>query len=139
LASGCGKSTLLRCFNRLNDLIKSFRAEGKVNYYAQDLYAPEIDPVEVRRQIGMVFQRPNPFPKSIYDNVLFGAKINGYKVTWMNWLRDRCGKRLCGMKSKINSGKVAFRCRVDNNNVVHCLCDRSSARSYPDGRTRLSP
>jgi len=77
--SGCGKSTLLRCFNRLNDLIKSFRAEGKVNYYAQDLYAPEIDPVEVRRQIGMVFQRPNPFPKSIYDNVLFGAKINGYK------------------------------------------------------------
>ncbi len=77
--SGCGKSTLLRCFNRLNDLIKSFRAEGKAYYYTQDLYAPEIDPVEVRRQIGMVFQRPNPFPKSIYDNVTFGAKINGYK------------------------------------------------------------
>ncbi len=77
--SGCGKSTLLRCYNRLNDLIKSFRAEGKIYYYAQDLYAPEIDPVEVRRQIGMVFQRPNPFPKSIYDNIVFGARINGYK------------------------------------------------------------
>ena len=77
--SGCGKSTLLRCYNRLNDLIKSFRAEGKIYYYDQDLYAPEIDPVEVRRQIGMVFQRPNPFPKSIYDNITFGPRINGYK------------------------------------------------------------
>jgi phosphate transport system ATP-binding protein len=77
--SGCGKSTLLRCYNRLNDLIKSFRAEGKVTYHGQDLYAPEIDPVEVRRRIGMVFQRPNPFPKSIYDNIVFGARINGYK------------------------------------------------------------
>ena len=77
--SGCGKSTLLRCYNRLNDLIKSFRAEGKVHYYDQDLYAPYIDPVEVRRRIGMVFQRPNPFPKSIYDNVAFGPRINGYK------------------------------------------------------------
>lgn len=77
--SGCGKSTLLRCYNRLNDLIKSFRAEGKVHYYDQDLYAADIDPVEVRRRIGMVFQRPNPFPKSIYDNVAFGPKINGYK------------------------------------------------------------
>ena len=77
--SGCGKSTLLRCYNRLNDLIKGFRAEGKIHYYDQDLYASSIDPVEVRRQIGMVFQRPNPFPKSIYDNVVFGARINGYK------------------------------------------------------------
>lgn len=77
--SGCGKSTLLRCYNRLNDLIKSFRAEGKIHYYDQDLYAPHIDPVEVRRQIGMVFQRPNPFPKSIYDNVVFGPRINGFK------------------------------------------------------------
>ncbi|MBD2538273.1 phosphate ABC transporter ATP-binding protein PstB [Coleofasciculus sp. FACHB-SPT36] len=77
--SGCGKSTLLRCYNRLNDLIKSFRAEGKVTYHGQDLYASEIDPVEVRRRIGMVFQRPNPFPKSIYDNITFGARINGYR------------------------------------------------------------
>ncbi len=77
--SGCGKSTLLRCYNRLNDLIESFRAEGKVYYNGENLYAPEIDPVEVRRRIGMVFQRPNPFPKSIYENVAFGPRINGYK------------------------------------------------------------
>lgn len=77
--SGCGKSTLLRCYNRLNDLIDTFRAEGNVIYNGKNLYAPDIDPVEVRRRIGMVFQRPNPFPKSIYDNIAFGAKINGYK------------------------------------------------------------
>lgn len=77
--SGCGKSTLLRCFNRLNDLIESFRAEGKIYYRDQNLYDPNIDPVEVRRRIGMVFQKPNPFPKSIYENVAFGARINGYK------------------------------------------------------------
>ncbi|MEB3182244.1 MAG: phosphate ABC transporter ATP-binding protein PstB [Nostocaceae cyanobacterium] len=77
--SGCGKSTLLRCYNRLNDLIKSFRAEGKIYYHNQNLYASDVDPVSVRRKIGMVFQRPNPFPKSIYDNITFGAKINGFK------------------------------------------------------------
>ncbi|QSJ17083.1 phosphate ABC transporter ATP-binding protein [Nostoc sp. UHCC 0702] len=77
--SGCGKSTLLRCYNRLNDLIESFRAEGKVFYYEKNLYATDIDPVEVRRRIGMVFQRPNPFPKSIFENIAFGARINGYK------------------------------------------------------------
>jgi len=77
--SGCGKSTLLRCYNRLNDLIESFRAEGKVFYYDENLYAPNVDPVEVRRRIGMVFQRPNPFPKSIYENVAFGPRLNGYK------------------------------------------------------------
>ncbi|MBD2213723.1 phosphate ABC transporter ATP-binding protein [Calothrix sp. FACHB-156] len=77
--SGCGKSTLLRCYNRLNDLVKSFRAEGQVYFYDKNLYAPEIDAVEVRRRIGMVFQTANPFPKSIYDNVAFGARVNGYK------------------------------------------------------------
>ena len=77
--SGCGKSTLLRCFNRLNDLIDVFRAEGQIWYNGQNLYAPEIDPVEVRRRIGMVFQRPNPFPKSIKENIAFGARINGFK------------------------------------------------------------
>ncbi len=77
--SGCGKSTLLRCYNRLNDLIPIFRLEGKISYYDRDLYAPQIDPVQVRRRIGMVFQRPNPFPKSIYENIAYGARINGYK------------------------------------------------------------
>lgn len=77
--SGCGKSTLLRCFNRLNDLINGFRIDGKAYYYNQDLYEKNIDPVEVRRRIGMVFQKPNPFPKSIYDNIAYGARVNGYK------------------------------------------------------------
>ena len=77
--SGCGKSTLLRCYNRLNDLIPIFRLEGLVTYNDQNLYGKDIDPVQVRRKIGMVFQRPNPFPKSIYDNIAFGARINGYK------------------------------------------------------------
>jgi len=77
--SGCGKSTVLRCFNRLNDLIKSFHITGKVYYHGQDLYADDVDPVEVRRQIGMVFQKPNPFPKTIYDNIAFGPRLLGYK------------------------------------------------------------
>jgi phosphate transport system ATP-binding protein len=75
--SGCGKSTLLRCFNRMNDLVPSARVEGQVMYEEHDIYAPGVDPVEVRRQIGMVFQKPNPFPKNIYDNVAFGPRING--------------------------------------------------------------
>ena len=72
--SGCGKSTLLRCFNRMNDLVDSARVEGRILYHGVDLYDPAIDPVEVRRRIGMVFQKPNPFPKSIYDNVAFGPQ-----------------------------------------------------------------
>ena len=77
--SGCGKSTLLRCYNRLNDLIPIFRMEGLITYHDQNLYGKDIDPVQVRRRIGMVFQKPNPFPKSIYENIAFGARINGYK------------------------------------------------------------
>jgi phosphate transport system ATP-binding protein len=77
--SGCGKSTLLRCFNRLNDLIQGFHINGKIYYHNQDLYDKSIDPVEVRRRIGMVFQKPNPFPKSIYDNIAYGARVNGFK------------------------------------------------------------
>ncbi|MBE0609109.1 MAG: phosphate ABC transporter ATP-binding protein [Dehalococcoidia bacterium] len=77
--SGCGKSTLLRCINRMNDLIPTARVQGAIRYHGVDLYGPAIDPVEVRRRIGMVFQKPNPFPKSIFDNVVFGAKVNGYK------------------------------------------------------------
>jgi phosphate transport system ATP-binding protein len=77
--SGCGKSTLLRGFNRMNDLVESAHSEGRVLYHGVDLYAPEVDPVEVRRRIGMVFQKPNPFPKSIYDNVAFGPRVAGFK------------------------------------------------------------
>ena len=77
--SGCGKSTILRCFNRMNDLIPSARVEGNLTYHGVDLYGAEVDPVEVRRRIGMVFQKPNPFPKSIYDNIAFGPRIAGRK------------------------------------------------------------
>jgi phosphate transport system ATP-binding protein len=75
--SGCGKSTLIRCLNRMNDLIPSATVEGHCYYHGQDLYAPQVDPVEVRKRIGMVFQKPNPFPKSIYDNVAFGPRVLG--------------------------------------------------------------
>ncbi len=77
--SGCGKSTVLRCFNRMNDLIDIARVEGSVLYQGIDLYDPQVDPVAVRRRIGMVFQKPNPFPKSIYDNVAYGPKVAGQK------------------------------------------------------------
>ena len=77
--SGCGKSTLIRCFNRMNDLIPGATVSGEVLYHGNDIYAPGVDPVVVRRHIGMVFQRPNPFPKSIYDNVAFGPRINRFK------------------------------------------------------------
>lgn len=77
--SGCGKSTVLRCFNRMNDLIPGARAEGKISFHGEDLYGDHVDPIEVRRRIGMVFQKPNPFPKSIYDNIAYGPRVNGMK------------------------------------------------------------
>ncbi|MCB1255679.1 MAG: phosphate ABC transporter ATP-binding protein [Microthrixaceae bacterium] len=77
--SGCGKSTVLRCFNRMNDLVAGARVEGKLEYFGVDLYSERVNPVEVRRRIGMVFQKPNPFPKSIFDNVAYGPKIAGTK------------------------------------------------------------
>jgi len=78
-ASGCGKSTFIRSLNRMNDLIPSASVEGSVRYHGQDLYAPDVDPVQVRKRIGMVFQKPNPFPKSIYDNIAFGPRVLGMK------------------------------------------------------------
>jgi phosphate transport system ATP-binding protein len=78
--SGCGKSTALRCINRTNDLVPSARVEGQILYHGQDLYGPDVDPIEVRRRVGMVFQKPNPFPKSIYDNIAYGPKVNGWKL-----------------------------------------------------------
>jgi phosphate transport system ATP-binding protein len=77
--SGCGKSTFLRCLNRMNDFIPGARVSGSIEYHGEDLYAPKVDAAEVRRRIGMVFQRPNPFPKSIFDNVAYGPRINKYK------------------------------------------------------------
>jgi phosphate transport system ATP-binding protein len=90
--SGCGKTTVLRCLNRLNDLIEGARVEGRVLYHGVDLYDPKVDPVEVRRRIGMVFQKPNPFPKSIYDNIAFGPRIAGYRDS-MDELVERSLRR----------------------------------------------
>jgi phosphate transport system ATP-binding protein len=90
--SGCGKSTLLRSINRMNDLVPSFHATGKMLYHGVDLYDPKVDAVEVRRRIGMVFQKPNPFPKSIYDNIAFGPRVAGYKGN-MNELVEQSLRR----------------------------------------------
>jgi phosphate transport system ATP-binding protein len=88
--SGCGKSTFIRCFNRMNDLIPTAQIGGTILYHDQDLYGREVDPVEVRKRIGMVFQKPNPFPKSIYDNVAFGPRVLG----WKDGLDDRVERAL---------------------------------------------
>ncbi len=82
--SGCGKSTVLRCLNRMNDLIPGARVTGTIAYHRQDIYASDVDPIEVRRRIGMVFQKPNPFPKSIYDNIAYGPRVTGMKVSNMD-------------------------------------------------------
>jgi len=87
--SGCGKSTVIRCINRMNDLIPSACVEGQILYHGVDVNGAQVDPVEVRRRIGMVFQKPNPFPKSIYDNIAWGARINGYKGN-MDELVEKC-------------------------------------------------
>lgn len=82
--SGCGKSTILRSLNRMNDLVDGARVEGQIKFRGEDIYAKEVDPIEVRRRIGMVFQKPNPFPKSIYDNIAYGARVTGMKPSSMD-------------------------------------------------------
>ncbi len=91
--SGCGKSTLLRCFNRMNDLIIGARIQGSIRYEGVDLYGPGVDPIEVRRRIGMVFQKPNPFPKSIYDNIAYGPRVLKMKVGSMDDLVEEALRR----------------------------------------------
>ncbi|MGD9288399.1 MAG: phosphate ABC transporter ATP-binding protein PstB [Desulfobacterales bacterium] len=90
--SGCGKSTVLKSINRMNDLIRGFRFEGKINFYGMDIYAEKVDPVSVRRNIGMVFQQPNPFSMSIYENVAFGLRLNRFKGN----MDDKVEKALIG-------------------------------------------
>jgi phosphate transport system ATP-binding protein len=90
--SGCGKTTFLRCLNRMNDLIEGAHIEGSVHYHGVDLYDERVDPVEVRRRVGMVFQKPNPFPKSIYDNIAFGPKIAGFKGNMDDLVEESLGK-----------------------------------------------
>jgi len=108
--SGCGKSTLLRTINRMNDLIPSYRSEGRVLLDGQDLFAKGVDPVAVRRRVGMVFQKPNPFPKTVWENVAFGPKINGYKGD-LNELVERSLRRAAlwdDVKDKLKQSGLAL-------------------------------
>ena len=108
--SGCGKSTFIRCLNRMNDLVPSAKVKGKVLYHGQDLYGEGVDPVEVRRRIGMVFQRANPFPKSIYDNVAWGPRVLGMKKD----LDERVERALTGaalwneVKDRLKKGALSL-------------------------------
>jgi phosphate transport system ATP-binding protein len=109
--SGCGKSTLIRCLNRMNDLIPGARVEGKILYNGQDLYGDDVDPVEVRRHIGMVFQKPNPFPKSVYDNIAFGPKAIGMRPESMDELVERSLRRAAlwdEVKDKLKQNALAL-------------------------------
>ena len=117
--SGCGKSTLLRSFNRMNDLTPGCRVQGEINLDGGDIYAPGVDVVEIRRRVGMVFQRPNPFPKSIYDNVAFGPRLYGIRRrSDLNEIVERPSSRpRCGRKSRTSFTSLASACRVASNNV----------------------
>jgi len=109
--SGCGKSTILRALNRMNDLIPGARVTGSITYHGQELYAPQVDPIEVRRQIGMVFQKPNPFPKSIYDNVAYGPRVTGMKVDNMDDLVEQALRAAAlwdEVKDKLKSSGLAL-------------------------------
>lgn len=108
--SGCGKSTLLRAFNRMNELVIGTRVEGEIDFNGQNLYAPNVDPVEVRHRIGMVFQKPNPFPKSIFENIAWGARIHGYKGN-MSELVERSLRQAAlweEVKDKLNQSGLAL-------------------------------
>lgn len=109
--SGCGKSTFIRCLNRMNDLVPEARIEGTIAYHGIDLYSPEVDPVEVRRAIGMVFQKPNPFPKSIYDNVAFGPRVNKVRKSVLDDIVEDSLKRAAlwdEVKAKLQSNALSL-------------------------------
>jgi phosphate transport system ATP-binding protein len=129
--SGCGKSTLIRCLNRMNDLIPSADVEGRVLYHGEDIYDPQVDPVEVRKRIGMVFQKPNPFPKSIYDNIAFGPRILGMEgdmdeivenalrgaAVW-DEAKDRLDSNAFGMSGGQQQRLCIARCLAVNPDVI---------------------
>ncbi|MEX2245442.1 MAG: phosphate ABC transporter ATP-binding protein PstB [Dehalococcoidia bacterium] len=108
--SGCGKTTLLRCMNRMNDLVRTFRHEGRMTYHGLDLYARDVDPVEVRRRIGMVFQKPNPFPKSIFENIAFGPRVNGIKGNMAEMVEQSLRQAALwdDVKDKLNQSGLAL-------------------------------
>ena len=126
--SGCGKTTLLRSFNRMNDLIKGATVAGTISYHGHDLNGKNVDAVEVRRRIGMVFQRPNPFPKSIYDNVAYGLSLHGMKDGMNDRVEQALTSPASGTRSKTGSRQAPCRCRAASNND-----------SVSPGRSRSSP
>ena len=129
--SGCGKSTLIRCLNRMNDLVPSARVDGQLLYHGEDLYGPKVDPVQVRKLIGMVFQKPNPFPKSIYENIAFGPRTLGYKgdmdervekalraaALW-DEVKDRLDDNAYGMSGGQQQRLCIARCLAVNPDVI---------------------
>ena len=146
--SGCGKSTFIRCFNRMNDLVPSAVVSGDVRYHGKDLYAAEVDPVEVRRRIGMVFQKPNPFPKSIYDNVAFGPRVLGLKgelserveqalhqaALW-DEVKDRLKESALGLSGGQQQRLCIARCLAVEPDVI--LMDEPASALDPISTTRI--
>jgi phosphate transport system ATP-binding protein len=146
--SGCGKSTLIRCFNRMNDLVPGAEVEGDVLYHAKDLYASDVDPVEVRRRIGMVFQKPNPFPKSIYDNVAFGPRVLALKgdldarveralqqaALW-DEVKDRLKESALGLSGGQQQRLCIARCLAVEPDVI--LMDEPASALDPISTTRI--
>jgi phosphate transport system ATP-binding protein len=146
--SGCGKSTLIRCFNRMNDLVPGATIEGDVLYHAKDLYAHEVDPVEVRRRIGMVFQKPNPFPKSIYDNIAFGPRVLALKgdmdarveralqqaALW-DEVKDRLKESALGLSGGQQQRLCIARCLAVEPDVI--LMDEPASALDPISTTRI--
>jgi len=146
--SGCGKSTLIRCFDRMNDLVPSAKVEGEVLYHGKDLYADDVDPVEVRRRIGMVFQKPNPFPKSIYDNIAFGPRVLGLKgsldqrveqalhhaALW-DEVKDRLKESALGLSGGQQQRLCIARCLAVEPDVI--LMDEPASALDPISTTRI--
>ncbi|MDZ7679545.1 MAG: phosphate ABC transporter ATP-binding protein PstB [Acidimicrobiales bacterium] len=146
--SGCGKSTLLRCLNRMNDLIPTARVSGTVRYHGQDMYGPKVDPVQVRKLIGMVFQKPNPFPKSIYDNVAFGPRVLGQRKNLDDtvegalrdaylWdeVKDRLGDNAYGMSGGQQQRLCIARCLAVQPDVI--LMDEPCSALDPVSTARI--
>ena len=146
--SGCGKSTLIRCFDRMNDLVPNAKVEGDVLYHGEDLYADNVDPVEVRRRIGMVFQKPNPFPKSIFDNVAFGPRVLGLKgnlserveralhqaALW-DEVKDRLKESALGLSGGQQQRLCIARCLAVEPDVI--LMDEPASALDPISTTRI--
>src|SRR5687768_10202285 len=146
--SGCGKSTFIRCFNRMNDLVPGAEVSGDVRYHGKDLYSGDVDPVEVRRRIGMVFQKPNPFPKSIYDNIAFGPRVLGMKdnldervesalqhaALW-DEVKDRLKESALGLSGGQQQRLCIARCLAVEPDVI--LMDEPASALDPISTTRI--